>query len=182
MRKLSCVLLVTALAALPQSNAADDFKVEDGFKLIFNGKDLTGWKAKKDNASLDDKTEAYDGRFKVKDGILIIDTKVKGDVIINTAKDYDKDVHIKFDYMPGKGCNNDLFFRGNKFDIKKPDVKNLKEDEWNEFEIIVKGDTIEFKSGGEVMRSAKTKPGATPLGIRAEFGGIQFRRMRIKAE
>jgi hypothetical protein len=26
---------------------ADDFKPEDGFALLFNGKDLTGWKTEK---------------------------------------------------------------------------------------------------------------------------------------
>ncbi len=170
-------LVVIALS--PCQAADDDFKPEPGFTMLFNGKDLSGWKTKKGD-SLEGKTDAWGGRFKVMDGILVLDHKVKGDVIIESVKKFEKDVHIKFDYLPGPGCNNDLFLRGTKFDLKKPDVKNLKEGEWNQFEIIITGEKAEFKNNGETQRTIKTKPGATPLGIRAEIGPIQIRRLRCK--
>jgi hypothetical protein len=168
------------LAGSSLSRGADDFKLEEGFTLLFNGKNLDGWKTKTGNEPLDGKTEAYKGRFKVMDEKLFLDPSVKGDVIINTAKEFGKDVHIKFDYFPGPACNNDLFLRGLKFDIKKPDVKNLKEGEWNTFEIVIKGDKALFISNGEVQRTSTAKPGATPLGLRAEFGPIQYRHLRVK--
>jgi hypothetical protein len=174
---LTCLALVTSTSPTP---AADDFKLEPGFTLLFNGKDLTGWKEKKGGASLDGKTEAYKGRFKVMGDILVIDPKVKGDVRITTAREFAGDVHIKFEYKPGPGCNNDLFLRGHKFDITKSVVKNLKEGEWNPFEIIIKGDQIEFKNNGVVQRKAKIKSASTVFEIRAEFGPIQFRHMRVK--
>ena len=59
----------------PRSHA-DDFKPEEGFTLLFNGKDLTGWNTTK-GESLDGKTEAYAGRFKVAGGILTLDPSVK---------------------------------------------------------------------------------------------------------
>ena len=170
-----------ALVALASRNAsADDFKPEKGFVLLFNGKDLTGWKEKKGGASLKGKTEAYKGRFKVKEGVLVIDPRVKGDVRIMTTRQFAGDVHIKFEYRPGQGCNNDLFLRGQKFDIKKPDVKNLDQGEWNQFEIIIEGNKIEFKNNGAVQRKATIKSGSTPFEVRAEFGPIEFRRMRVK--
>jgi hypothetical protein len=44
---------------------------------LFNGKNLDGWKeASKDKASLTGKTEAFGGRFKVKDGVIAIDPSV----------------------------------------------------------------------------------------------------------
>lgn len=177
MRTLSLGLLLAV--AIP-AGAADDFKPEEGFTLLFNGKDLTGWKTRKGGESLDGKTEAAKNRFKVTDGVLVIDAKVKGDVTLDTAKTFAKDVHIKFDFQPGAGCNNDLYLRGMKFDIKKPDVKNFKEGEWNTFEIVVKGDKAEFKCNGETQRTLTAKPGATPLGVRAELGPIQIRRIRYK--
>jgi hypothetical protein len=183
MRILSCGLLLigSVLLALASAAHADDFKLEEGFTPLFNGKDLTGWKEKKGGVSLDGKTEAYKGRFTVKDGILVIDPKVRGDVRIMTAREFSGDVHLKFDYKPGKGCNNDLFLRGQKFDIKTPDVKNLKEDEWNSFEIIIKGDKMEYRNNGEVQRTAKVKnDSSTVFEVRAEFGPIEFRRMRVQ--
>jgi hypothetical protein len=182
MRVVSCGLFLTGLAVVLGSGptAAEEFKPEPGFTLLFNGKDLTGWKEKTGGKSLDGKTEAYKGRFRVEDGILVIDPKVKGDVRIMTTREFAGDVHIKFDYKPGAGCNNDLFLRGHKFDLVKGGVKNMKDGEWNEFEIVLTGDKIEFKNNGEVQRTGKVKPGSTVFEIRAEFGHIQFRHIRVK--
>ena len=173
------MLCVLAGLIAPLCMAADDFKPEAGFTLIFNGKNLDGWKTKT-GESTDGKTEAYNGRFKAAEGNLVIDVKVKGDVILSTAKEFGKDAHLKFDYMPGAGCNNDLFFYGTKFDLKKADVKNLKEGEWNQFEIIVQGGKAEFKNNGESLKTMPTKSDKSGLGIRAEFGPIQFRHLRVK--
>src|SRR5262249_2059100 len=175
MRLTSTFFVLIAL----QTTRADDFKLEEGFSLLLNGKDLTGWKTTK-GESLDGKTEAYAGRFKIADGILTLDPKVKGDVRIETQKEFGKDVHIKFDFLPGEGCNNDLFLRGLKFDLKKPDVKNMKEGEWNSFEIVIAGDKAEFKCNGETIRTATVKGKGTVFGLRAEFGPMQVRRMRVK--
>ena len=171
--------LLTLLAlALPVG--ADDFKPEDGFTPLLAGKDLTGWKAKTGGEALDGKAEAYKGRFTLADGVLTIDPKVKGDVIIETARTFGKDVHIKFEFKPEPKCNNDLFLRGMKFDLKIEDVKKWKEGEWNQFEILLKGDQAEFKCNGETLKTLKAKPEATPFGIRAELGPMQVRRLRVK--
>jgi hypothetical protein len=180
MRTLSCGLVLTCLAlAVPRAGAADDFKPETGFTPLFNARDLTGWKEKTGGASLDGKAEAYKGRFSVKDDAIVIDPKVKGDVRIMTTREFAGDVHIKFEFKPDAKCNNDLFLRGQKFDLVKGNVKNLKEGEWNEFEIIIKGDTIEFKNNGEVQRKATLKSESSPLEVRAEFGTVQLRRLRV---
>src|SRR5207302_1201024 len=114
----------------------------------FKGKDLTGWKTlgtkDKPGDSLEGKTEAFNGRFKVKNGELVIDPSVKGDVRIETVKEYVKDVTIKFEFFPDAKCNNDLFFRGEKFDLSKDNVKNIKTGEWNPIEITVKDGKTEF--------------------------------------
>ena len=180
MRTLSFGLILFLVAS--PCKAADDFELEPGFTLLLNGKDLTGWKEKKGDVALDGKTEAYKGRFTVKDTTLVIDPKVKGDVRITTTREFAKDVHIKFDYKPGKACNNDLFLRGHKFDLVKSDVKNMKEGEWNHFEIVIKGDKIEFLNNGEVQRKGTVKNPSTVFEIRAEFGEIEFRRMRFEKD
>src|SRR5688500_2098711 len=111
MRFLSCVVLLAGSAF----TAADDAKPDPGFELLFNGKDLTGWKTKsaKDNPGevLADITEAFGGRFKVKAGELVIDPSVKGDVRIETVKEFAKDATIQFEFYPDAKCNNDLFLR-----------------------------------------------------------------------
>ena len=172
-------IAITCAALLAVVGRADDFKPEDGFTPLFNGKDLSGWKADK-GESLDGKAEAFNGRFKVSDGVLTIDPAVKGDVKVFTARELGKDVHIKFDFKPDAKCNNDLYLRGLKFDLKKPDVKNLKEGEWNSFEIIIKDDKAEFRNNGETLKTIPVKGKASTFGIRAEFGSMQVRRLRVK--
>jgi hypothetical protein len=170
---------------LPPSplGAVDDFKLEPGFTLLFNGKNLDGWKeASGKKETLDGKTEAYHGRFKVVEGKLVYDPAVKGDLYIETAKEFGKDVHLKFDFKPGPKCNNDLFLRGTKFDIipGNKENKNVKEGEWHTFEIIVKGDTIEHKINGEAARTSKAGAKATPFKLRAEFGALEIKNIRVK--
>jgi hypothetical protein len=177
MRYLSCIVLLL----LVNFAGADDFKLESGFKLLAE-KDLSGWKQQKEGTSLDGKADAYNKRFVVQEGVLTIDPKVKGDVRIETSNAFKGDIVIRFDFKPDAKCNNDLFLRGAKFDIKKPDVKAMKEDEWNTFEIAAKGETLTFNCNGEKIKDVKTKGGPTPLGIRAEFGRIEIRHLRVKAE
>jgi len=184
MRVASCLLLCALAAPLPRL-AADDFKLEPGFTLLFNGKDLTGWKefsGKKE--SLKDKTKAFGGRFEVTDGKLVLDPSVKGDLHIETEREFGKDVHIKFDFQPGPKCNNDLFIRGTKFDIVpgNKENKDVKEGEWSAFEIVVKGDKIEHKVNGVTARTSKAGAKATPFRIRAEFGSLTIKNVRYKEE
>lgn len=182
MRVLPCLLLLATGPALLA--AADDFKPEPGFELLVKDKDLAGWKTlgtkDKPGVPLDGKAEAFGGRFKVTDGDLAIDPAVKGDVRIETAKEFAGDVVIKFDFYPDAKCNNDLFIRGQKFDLSKQNVKGMKEGEWNPVEITVKGGKIEFKVNGESVRTAKANDKST-FGIRAEFGAIRIRHLRAKA-
>jgi hypothetical protein len=178
---LTIAVLLAGLAFLnvSPSGAADDFKPEPGFTLLFNGRNLSGWKVRGGDA-LEGKTETKNARFKVADDCIVIDAKAKGNMVIDTTREFGKDVHIKFEFLPGAGCNNDLYLRGLKFDLKKPDVKNMKEGMWNEFEIILQGNKAEFKCNGEVQRTATATMPSTVLGVRAEFGPIQIRRIRFK--
>ena len=176
---LSSAVLLSLALALPVLQAGGD-KVEPGFTPLFNGKNFDGWKTKKGGEALDGKTEALKGRFKAVDGKLIIDPKVGGDVIIETVKELSKDAVIKFDFLPGDKCNNDLFFRGIKFDIVAKQLKNVKDGEWNQLEIISKGDTVEYKCNGKLERSVKGKGDKSTFGLRAEFGAIEIKNWRFK--
>jgi hypothetical protein len=185
MRLLSCVLLVCATCAAVV--AADEFKPEAGFKLIFNGKNLDGWQTKaagKDGKpmALEGKTDAYDKRFVVKDGELVIDYKVKGDKYLETVQQFGGDFTIRFDFKPGEGCNNDILLIGTKFDITagaKKALKGVKVGEWNTMEIVVKGGSADFIVNGEKLATQKLKGDKGPLVLRAEFEPITIKNIRV---
>ena len=174
------VLGLALLVPLPRMSGGD-FKLEPGFTLIFNGKDLDGWQPKGKKEPLTGKSEAFKGRFVVEKGTLLIDPAVKGDSYIETTKEF-KDVHIKFEFNPGPKCNNDLFLHGIKFDIVpgNKELKNVKEGEWYTMEIIAKGDKVEHKVNGEVARTSKSKTASSTFAIRAEFGAMQIKNIRVK--
>ncbi len=183
MRRLVCVFLFSCLALTLPRVSAEEFKLEPGYMLLFNGKNLDGWKeASGKKEALDGKTEAYNGRFKVVEGVLVYDPAVKGDLYIETTKEFGKDVSIKFDFKPGPKCNNDLFLRGTKFDIVpgNKENKNVKEGEWHTLEIVVTGDKLEHKINGDTVRTSKAGAKATPFKLRAEFGAIEIKNLRVK--
>lgn len=183
MRSLPCALLLVATTAVV---AADEFKPEPGFQLLFNGKTLDGWQqkgAKKDDkrAALDGKADAFDKRFVVKDGELVIDPKVKGDRYLETVRQFGGDFTVRYDFKPADGCNNDTLLLGTKFDIKaggKDAVKGVNSDEWNTMEIVAKGGSVDFVINGQKLQTQKTKADKGPLTLRAEFGAISYRNIR----
>lgn len=190
MRPLSAALL--ACAACAAVVLADDFKPEPGFKPLLNGKDLSGWQTKADTKKdkdakplpLDGKADAYDKRFVVKDGELVIDPKVKGDRYIESVQQFGGDFAIRFDFKPGDGCNNDVLLLGTKFDLNsggkdgKGLTKGLKPNEWNKLEINAKGGSIDFVVNGEKAATQKAKGDKGPLTLRAEFGPIVIKNLR----
>ena len=183
MRLLSYGVFVVGLAITLPFVQAGEFKLEPGFTLIFNGKNLDGWQAKgKKDSSFEGKTDAFKGRFKIQAGSIVIDPAVKGDSYIETTKAFDKDVTIKFDFKAGPKCNNDLFLRGIKFDIVpgNKECKSVKEGEWASLEIVATGDKVEHKINGEVVRTSKSKSVSSTFVIRAEFGAIEIKNIRVK--
>lgn len=181
MRLTACLLFLAVASAVA---VADDFKLEPGYRLLFNGKNLDGWRnkmGKKDAKPepLDGKTEAYAGRFKVVESELVLDPKVKGDRYIETSEEFTSPVTIRFQFKPGDACNNDLFLLGTKFDITKEGVKNAKFGEWNDFEIAVADGKAQFKSNGQLIKTIPTKSDKSPFCLRAEFGNIVYRNLRV---
>jgi hypothetical protein len=184
MRRFTYSVLFALAIIVPLSlGTAGEFKLEPGFTLIFNGKDLDGWQPRGKKDSLAGKTEAFDGRFKVVEGKLVYDPSVKGDRYLETTKEYAKDVTFKFEFKPGPKCNNDILFRGTKFDIVpgNKENKNVKEGEWYTFELVAVGDTIEHKINGVTARTSKAKTGkANTFVLRAEFGAMEVKNIRVK--
>lgn len=149
MRTLRLSLLSLALCGLASavwtdvSQAADDFKVEDGYTLLFNGKDLTGWKMGKEE--LTGKTETANKRFMVKDGAILIDGKGGGDLF--TVKDYNKDFNLKCEFRAASKADSGLYLRSTPAQLQVRDYptvgpyKKVKFNDagWNELEVTVKG-------------------------------------------
>lgn len=161
--RLLSILLFSALALTsPVPSAA----AQDGFKTIFDGKSMDGWKANENTDS-----------WQLKDGMLVCHGERSHLFYIGDQKPF-KNFHFKAEVKTTKGSNSGIYFHTQyqdsgwpKFgyecqvnvshsDVKKSsglyavkDVADpgIKDDEWYTQEIIVNGRHIELKINGKTM-------------------------------
>jgi hypothetical protein len=185
LRLLSVALLACGLVA---TLWAEDFTPEAGFTLLFNGKDLTGWHHKDgttDGPALDGKTDAGDGRYTVKDGVLVGNAE-KGRQLLWTSKEFTGNFVLRFDFRAAEKTDGGLFF--NKTQLQCGDYNNYafkncksyKPLDWNAIEVTVQNGVARCTCNGEVLEEALKIPALGQIGLEADKGGIEYRRMRIK--
>jgi hypothetical protein len=227
------LLAVALLGGSPTGNAADDFKPEEGYTSLFNGKDLTGWVYKAmPKESLEGKTETSDKRFQVMDGIIVVN-EGKGIKDLYTIKQFPGEFHLKLEFRAAPRADSGLYIRGPQLQVRDyPTVgpykpKSFKAGDWNELDVTLTKDVlfttvngknltdtdaleVTVKNGkaeaklngkevppnniqvqvsdaalckcnGEVLEKAfKIQPKTGGIGLQAEVGKFEFRRLRIK--
>ncbi len=195
---LPAIFCLTANLATPSSAAADDLKLEAGYSLLFNGKDLTGWElgfcppgTKPNDENLAGKTTSNNKVFHVADGLLV--ATGKGLRAIYTTKEFNKDFHLKLEFRTSadnKRNNSGVFIRGPQLQLDGTNtggltnvfknIKNFKEGDWNEIDINVKEREAICKCNGEQVGKAMKVPATGTIGLQSEIGKFEFRRIRIK--
>ena len=167
---------------------------EPGFKPIFNGKDLTGWRLGK--TDLAGKTASDDGRFAVKDGVLVItgskDTPPKM-TEIDTVESYDGDFTLRLEFRASRDANSGLHLRDKAFahQLQIRDyprvgpyktLKDYKDGDWNAIEVVVTGTKARCTCNGELLEAALEIPAKGPLALQSETNVVEYRNIRIKRE
>jgi len=201
MKRLASTILPVALVAFTwAATAADDFKLEEGYTSLFNGKDLTGWKygdvppkKKPPTEILDGKIESSDKRFEVKEGFIVANIGKGPNMAIYTAKEFNKDFNFKVEFRASaenKKNNSGVFIRGPQLQLDAvteggltgvfKNLKNFKPGDWNEIDITVQGTEATCKCNGEIVGKPMKIPETGTIGLQAEIGKFEFRRLRIK--
>jgi arylformamidase len=167
---------------------------EPGFKSIFNGKDLTGWRLS--NADLAGKTASEDGRFAVKDGVLVIagsKDRPPRMAEIDTAESYDGDFTLRLEFRASRDANSGLHLRDKAFahQLQIRDylrvgpykaLKGYKDGDWNAIEVIVTGSRARCTCNGELLEAALAIPDSGPLALQSEINVVEYRNIRIKRD
>jgi 3-keto-disaccharide hydrolase len=165
---------------------------EPGFKPIFNGKDLTGWRL--GATELAGKTASDDGRFAVKDGILIITgsrDKPPRMAEIDTVESYDGDFTLRLEFRASRDANSGLHLRDKAFahQLQIRDyprvgpyktLKNYKDGDWNAIEVVVTGTRARCSCNGELLEAALVIPGHGPLALQSETNVVEYRNIRVR--
>ena len=165
---------------------------ELGFVPIFNGKDLTGWKVGKTDMA--GKTASEDGRFAVKDGVLVITgskTTPPKMAEIDTLESFDGDFTLRFEFRASKEANSGLHLRDKVFahQLQIRDyprvgpyktLKNYKDGGWNAIEVVVKGNKAHCTCNGELLEAELTIPDKGPLALQSETNVLEYRNIMVK--
>jgi hypothetical protein len=144
-------LTVALLAGCWTLAQAGEFKVEEGYQSLFNGKDLTGWR--QGTTKLDGKTETANKKWHVTDGAIVIDGSGGGDIF--TAEEFNKDFHLKLEFRAAPKADSGLYIRGPQLQVRDypragPYTKvKFKDNDWNELDITVKSGVVSTSVNGK---------------------------------
>jgi hypothetical protein len=193
-------LLTLCLALLSLPARADDFTPDAGFLSLFNGKDLTGWRympdAKnglKEDDKFDGKTDASDGRYSAKDGILTVHAHdaAKGPRLRQmwTTQEFPKNFTLKLEFRAEVNADSGVFLRKPQLQCRDylvagpyKELKKYKAQDWNTLEIVVKDNVAHCTCNGEVLEDALKLPATGPIGLEADRGQMEYRHIQIKEE
>lgn len=199
MKRISLSLLSCLLVA---SLHADDFKPDEGFTSLFNGKDLTGWcyRAKVDKTAVkvgdvmavfDGKTESIaDGRYSAKDGILTVNFPKGVERLVSqmyTIKEFPKNFILKLEFRASVNADSGIFIRKPQLQCRDylvagpyKELKKYKPQDWNLIEVTVKDNIAHCTCNGEVLEDALKLPETGPIGLEGDRGQMEYRHIQIK--
>jgi lysophospholipase L1-like esterase len=191
MKLLLCLLAsLCTLPAVPALAAeADNFQPEPGFKLLFNGRDLTGWGYPGAQAqSFDGLSASPDGRYEGKDGILRVNDRLpRLQQQLATTEPLPANCVIRMDFRPMQWADGGVFVRGTQLQVRDfltvgpyYDLLHHRPQEWNTLEIYVLGPWVYASTNGEVLEPSFRVNATGTLGFEADLGVMEYRRIRVK--
>jgi len=179
--------LVSLLLAV--AGRADDFKPEPGFQSLFNGRDLTGW-SNPAGEKFDGKKASSDGRYSARDGILIVHPKTPREAKrLLTTREFPRDFILRLEFRAEVNADSGVFIRRPQLQIRDylvagpeayKSLKKYRPQDWNVIEIVVKGGVAHCTCNGEVLQAALPVPATGPIGLEADRGMMEYRRIRLK--
>ena len=174
-------------AGLPASPFQTDgaFTLEPGFEPLLNGKDLSGWHYK-NGPAFDGQTSASDGRYTARDGRIVVNVG-QGHAQLWTVREFPSDFHLKLEFRAGANADSGVFIRKPQLQCRDylvagpyKDLKGYKPQDWNEIEVVVKGKVAACTCNGEPLAFPNELPATGPIGLEADRGQMEYRRIRIK--
>ncbi len=185
LRSLSSAVCLVELMLIPLALHAEEAKPKTGAVELFNGKDLTGW-GYKSGETFDGKTESDDKRFSAKDGVLVVNAG-KGIKQLWTTRKFPNDFELRLEFRAAVNADSGLFLRGPQLQVRDylvagpyKKLKHYKPQDWNEIVVVVKNNVAHCTCNGEVLEAALTLPATGGIGLEADRGQMEYRKIRLK--
>jgi uncharacterized protein (TIGR03067 family) len=169
--------------------AADDWKPENGFITLYNGKDLTGW-CYDENDKFDGKTEASDGRYSAKGDTIVVNPHdmAKGPRLRQmwTTQKFPDDFVLKLEFRAAVNADSGVFLRKPQLQCRDylvagpyKKLTKYKPQDWNTLVVTVHGNEAHCECNGEVLEDAIKLPETGPIGLEADRGQMEYRHIQI---
>jgi len=171
-----CVILA---AAITSPAFAEEFKLEEGFTRLDNGKDLGGWTGK---------TEGWS----VVDGAIHLDAK-KARGNIYSEKTHSRNCIIRLEFRATSRADSGVFIHGKQLQVRDYPTAGPKQyaaaaksaGEWNALEFDITEGIAVVKLNGEVIEKAwkldaNTEKQKLGVGLQKERGDFDFRYIRMQ--
>ncbi len=188
----STVAAVVLIAVGCATNSAP-FTPEPGFTSLFNGTDLTGWgytPTRTNFVSFDGVDSAPDGRYTAKAGVLIVHDQStnRGPRFrqLYTKQQFPKNFVLKLEFRAAVNADSGIYIRQPQLQCRDylvagpyKQLKQYKPQDWNEIIVEVKDNVAHATCNGEVLEAALKLPATGPIGLEADHGKMEYRRIRI---
>lgn len=188
----------------------EPFEIEDGFKSLFNGEDLTGWGFQptpprkqpkkprpdapvfvtiKEPENFDGEKASSDGRFEAINGRLVVKTPTEGRRIqqLWTTEEFPEEFILRLEFRATPNADSGVFLRQPQLQCRDfpragpyTDLEDFKDFDWNELEVVVKDGKAKATCNGEVLEEEIDLPETGPIGLEGDRGQMEYRRIRLK--
>ena len=169
----SALFLVMGMVA---TVAAEEFKLQDGFVRLDNGKDLKGWTGKTDGWS-------------VVEGAIHLDAKkAKGHIYSKTT--HSGNCVIRLEFRAANRADSGVYVYGSQLQVRDYPTAGPKKyaehakpaGQWNALEFDITNSVAVVKLNGQVIEKAWRigKKSDLGIGLQKERGDFDFRRIRVK--
>lgn len=174
-------------SGLPASPFQTDreYEMEAGFEPLLNETDLTGWRYE-NGPAFDGQRHASDGRYTARDGRIVVNPG-NGLAQLWTTREFASDFHLKLEFRAGVDADSGIFLHKPQLQCRDylvagpyKELKNYRPQDWNEIEVLVKGDVAICTCNGESLEFTRPLPASGPIGLEADRGQMEYRRIRIK--
>lgn len=177
------VIMAILCIGLARHLPADDFKLEEGFQRLDNGKNLEGWTGDFSSWSVNDQAIHLNAA----------DATVKKDppwTCIYSKTTHGPNCIIRVQFNASKRADSGVYIYGKQLQVRDfPSVgpgnyakQSNPAGEWNELEFDITDGVANIKLNGKVVEKGwKIGDMANQgLGLQREHGDFSFRRIRIK--
>jgi lysophospholipase L1-like esterase len=146
------------------------------------------WPIVEKDIAFDGKEKSNDGRYVAKNGKLIVSTPSEGRRIqkISTTKEFSNDFVLRLEFRATPNADSGVFIRGNQLQCRDyplagpyKKLKNYRMGDWNELEVIVRGQSAYALCNGEVLETAMKVPASGPIELEGDRGQMEYRRIRL---